>query len=93
MHLLTAGSWSSYLNEEFTSIRDNPKKQLVYLYFDMAVYMVWTERNVRCHNSGPTKTGEQVAMEVKRMARERVSSSSSFQKKAREDFTLVASLY
>ena len=90
-----AGDWTCYQNGLFTTGggSNRVKKQLAYLFLAVSVYYIWKERNDRMHTPGHALSPSSLKLTIKRVIREKLSTSKTFQKAAAKDFSLIMALY
>ena len=63
------------------------------LYFSVAVYLVWKERNFRCHNVGPGHASIHIITRLRQIVHERLFSCEKFKKWVREDRSIISLIY
>ena len=81
------------LGNIFNHNLDNRHKLIGSLYFSVAVYLVWKERNFRCHNSGHAHASLHIILKIKQMVREKLFSCEKFKKWVREDNSIISIIY
>lgn len=87
-------NWGSYLAGNFLlGTHSIMKKLIAYLYLSAAIYLLWKERNDRMHIQGHRASPALIKFMTKRLVREKVFSSRSFQKAASKEPDLIPVLH
>lgn len=88
------GDWANYVNGVFfNGSPSKAKKSLGFLFLAVAVHSIWRERNERIQKHGHKLNATCIRLQVKATVRNRVASSTWFQKKIGKDPSLILDLY
>lgn len=69
------------------------RRRLAFLFLSVAVYLLWRERNDRIHMVGHAKSECQIRVQVQSMVRERLATSTWFEKQVAKDPSIVLELF
>lgn len=90
-HLQFSYLWHHFVDGNFLIHRtDNIRMHMSHLFLAAAFHATWTERNKRRHITGHQRTASQLACEIKRIVREKMSTYTVFQSR---DTSLLLLLY
>ncbi|XP_017228254.1 uncharacterized protein LOC108203694 [Daucus carota subsp. sativus] len=88
------GDRASYINGLFLLNRPRGiRKSIGTLFLSIAVYLTWRERNDRAHNLDHHLSAKTIKHNAKRLLREKLHSSATFQKAVINDYGLISYLY
>lgn len=77
----------------FAQSNDHKLLSIGSVYFTVAVYLLWRERNFRMHNLGQSHGSHSVIINMKTMAREKLFSCKKFRNWVHDDPTIICMLY
>ena len=88
------GDLASYNNGLFLLNRPRGiRKSIGVLFLSIVVYLTWKERNDRAHNLDHHLSAQIIKHNAKRLLREKLHSSATFQKAVHNDYSLISYLY
>ena len=86
-------NWRRWMQGDFFSGQHTTfEKHVAFLYINVAIYLIWKERNDRIHDKGSMPV-TQLGVLVKRMVRERLFTCKSFRRQLVRDPSLSRILY